>query len=126
MFGRWQEFKQQLFFSFFVGPHLCHIEVPRPGAKSELQLPVYTIATATPDLSRTCDLHHSTQGNARSLIYRVRPGIKPSSSWILDRFIYTEPQQELIKQHFLCKNITFWKHLRKYFEKTNPRERLQI
>ena len=34
--------------------------IPRLGAKSELQLPAYTTAIATPDLSRTCDLHCSS------------------------------------------------------------------
>ena len=29
--------------------HLQHMEVPRLGVKSELKLPVYTTATATPD-----------------------------------------------------------------------------
>ena len=43
------------FFGLFVllGPHSWHMEVPRLGA--------YTTATATPDLSRVCDLHHSSQ-----------------------------------------------------------------
>ena len=31
------------------------------GIKSELQLPAYATATATPDLSHICDLHHSSQ-----------------------------------------------------------------
>ena len=37
------------------------MEVPRLGVKSELQLPVYTTATATQDPSQVCDLHHSSQ-----------------------------------------------------------------
>ena len=37
------------------------MEVPRIGVESELQLPAYTTATATPDLSHICDLHHSSQ-----------------------------------------------------------------
>ena len=37
------------------------MEVPRLGVESELLLPAYTIATATPDWSRICDLHHSSQ-----------------------------------------------------------------
>ena len=35
------------------------MEVPRPGVESKMQLPAYTTATATPDLSRICDLHYS-------------------------------------------------------------------
>ena len=37
------------------------MEVPRLGVKTELQLLVYTTATAIPDLSHTCDLFHRSQ-----------------------------------------------------------------
>ena len=50
-----------LLFFFFLGPHLQHMEVPGLGAESELQLPAYTTATATKDLSCICDLHHSSR-----------------------------------------------------------------
>ena len=47
------------FLSFvFLGPHSWHTEVPRLGVQSELQLPAYTTATAMPDLSIICNLHH--------------------------------------------------------------------
>ena len=36
------------------------MEVLRRGVESELQLPAYTAATATLDLGRICDLHHSS------------------------------------------------------------------
>ena len=36
-----------------------HMEIPRPGVESELQLPAYTTATATPDPSHIHDLHCS-------------------------------------------------------------------
>ena len=38
-----------LSFCPFLGPHPQHMEVPRLEAKSELQLPAYATATATPD-----------------------------------------------------------------------------
>ena len=38
-----------------------HMEVPRLGVELELHLAAYTTATATPDLSRIRDLHHSSQ-----------------------------------------------------------------
>ena len=45
------------FFSFFfLGPYSRHMEVPRLGVGSELQLPAYTATTAMPDLS----LYHSS------------------------------------------------------------------
>ena len=52
------------FFNFFLvllGPHLQHMEVPRLGVNSEPQLPAYTTATATPDLSHVCNPHHSSR-----------------------------------------------------------------
>ena len=57
-----------LFFYFFLGgdffilgPHPQHREVPRLGVESELQLPAYSSATATPDQSPIFDLHHSSR-----------------------------------------------------------------
>ena len=61
-------------FQGFVDPHFCFVlfcsaflglqprpmKVPRLGVKLELQLPTYTTATATWDLSHICDLHHSS------------------------------------------------------------------
>ena len=48
-------------FSFcFLGLCLRHIEVPGLGVESELQLPAYTTATASWDLSLICNLHHSS------------------------------------------------------------------
>ena len=44
----------------FLGPHPWHMEVPRLGVKSELQLPAYATATAMPDPSCLYDLHHSS------------------------------------------------------------------
>ena len=46
------------FFFFLLGPHPQHMEVPRLGVRSELQLLAYTIATATAtwDLSRIFNL----------------------------------------------------------------------
>ena len=50
-----------LIFFFFLRLHPGQKEVPGLGVKSELQLPAYTIATATRDLSHVCDLHHRSQ-----------------------------------------------------------------
>ena len=43
------------------GLYLWHMEVLRLGIESELQVPAYSTATATPDPSHLCDLHHSSQ-----------------------------------------------------------------
>ena len=50
-----------ILFFVFLGPQRWHMEIPRIGVKSELQLPAYTTATAMQDLSHVCDLHHSTR-----------------------------------------------------------------
>ena len=68
---------------FFGGPHLQHMEVPRLGVESELQLPAYTTAW---DPSPVCNVHHSSQ-QCRILNLLVRPGIEPTSSWILVGFV---------------------------------------
>ena len=45
----------------FLGLHLQHMEVPRLGVESQLQLSATATATAAPDLSCVCDLHHSSR-----------------------------------------------------------------
>ena len=66
------------------------MEVPRLGVKSELQLPTYTTVQAA---SAT---YGTAYGNARSLTHCARPGIEPTSSWILVGFVTTETQWELL------------------------------
>ena len=57
-----QEFVTLFYFIFvYLGPHPWHREVPRLGVKPELHLLAYTIATAMPDASHVCNLHHSSQ-----------------------------------------------------------------
>ena len=48
-----------LFFVFLLA-HPWHLEVPRLRVKLEVQLLAYTTATATPDPSHVCTLHHSS------------------------------------------------------------------
>ena len=92
------------FFFGFLGLHPWHIEVSRLGVELELQLPIYTTATAMPDL-RHVVTYTIADGNTRSLTHWARPGIEPVSSWILVRFVFAEPQQELLV-FFLLKKIT--------------------
>ena len=49
------------YFFYFLGSYVRHMEVPRLGVESELQLPAYTTATVMQDLSRIFDLYHSSQ-----------------------------------------------------------------
>ena len=49
-----------ILFFVFLGPYPWHMEVPRLGVESELQLPTYTTATAMQDLNRVCNPHCSS------------------------------------------------------------------
>ena len=72
------------FFFFFLEPHLQHMEVPRLGVDSELQLPAYTTATATPDPSRICNAHHSS-GQRQILNSLIETKNQTAFSWFLTR-----------------------------------------
>ena len=69
-----------------------HMEAPRLGIELELQLPVYTTAIATRDSS--CVF------NTRPTTHWVKPGIEPTSFWILARFFSADPQRALLTSHF--------------------------
>ena len=70
------------FFFFFLELHMQQMEIAKLGVESALQLKAYTTATAY--LSCICNLYH---GNDESLTQWARPGIKPTSSFILAMFI---------------------------------------
>ena len=83
-----------LFVFVFLWLCLRHMEVPRPGVKSELQLPACSTAVATEDISHICDLHHSSwQLWILNPLSEAR--VAPASSWIPVRFVFAEPWQEL-------------------------------
>ena len=83
------------------------MEGPRLGVQSELQLWVYTTATATWDPSRVCDLPHSSWQHR--ILHPLRgPGIQPASSWFLVRFVTAEPLQELHVCLFELEFHRFW------------------
>ena len=48
-------------FFFFFRSSQWHMEIPKLGVESGLQLPTYTTDTAMPNQSCICDLHHSSQ-----------------------------------------------------------------
>ena len=94
-----------------LGPHLWHMEVARLEVEVELQLlPMpqseqYRIWAA----SATYTTAH---GNTGALTHWARPGMEPASSWILFRFVTTEPQWELpdlCSKSWLCHfSVSFW------------------
>ena len=69
------------------------MEVTRLRVKSELQLAAYTQLQQC-QIWATSDTYITAHGKARSLTDWARPGIEPTSLWILVRFITTEPQWE--------------------------------
>ena len=99
----------------FLGLHSWHMEVPRSGVESELQLPAYPTATATRDPSQVCDLPHSSR-QCQIPTYWARPGIEPASSWIMsgslqlthngDPIILLSVSKNLIPFKISCE----WKH----------------
>ena len=71
------------------------MEVPRLGTEVELQLPVYRIATAVPDLSFVCDLHSSSE---QCQILNPLSGAGDQTHILMDtsRFVTTELPWELL------------------------------
>ena len=81
-------------FVYVLGLHPRHMEAPRLGVHSELQLPAYTTATAMRDPSHIYDLHHSSR--PRRVLHPLSEARdRTASSWTLVRFVSTAPQQEL-------------------------------
>ena len=88
----------------FLRPHPWHMEVPKLGVELELQLPA--TSPATWDLSCIFDLHPA-RSNARSPTHWARPGMEPTSSWILVKFVSAVPQGELLGSIFCpCKGLS--------------------
>ena len=76
----------------FCRPHLWHMEIPQLGVKSELLLPAYARATATPDPSCICNLHYSSQQR------RIFNSLSKARDWTCNIMV---PSQI----HFYCTTI---------------------
>ena len=57
----WVGFFCLFVFLFCLEPQVQHMQVPKLGVESELQLLAYTTATAMQHLSRICNPHHSSR-----------------------------------------------------------------
>ena len=97
-----------LVFSFYSCTR-GHMEVPSLGVESELQPPVYTTATATPDLSRICDLHCSLR---QHWILNLLREARDRTHILMDTMsgsLPTEPQGELPSYSvYLYTCLLFW------------------
>ena len=85
-------------FLFFGGPHLQHMEVPRLGVKSELQLPAYTTATATWDPSCVWDLH----GSSRQHQFTPLSEARDQTLLLVDTGQVLNPGRKLLCYIFIC------------------------
>ena len=86
-------------FFCFLGPYPRHLEVPRLGVESELQLPASTTATEMRDPSHVCDLRHSSRQ------HRILNPLSKARDWthiLVDTsgFVSTVPQWELPTFYF--------------------------
>ena len=77
-----------LIYFCILGPRPWYTEVPRLGIESELQLSAYPTAIAIQDLSRVCNLPHSSwQHQILKPLSEARD--EPETSWLLVEFIST-------------------------------------
>ena len=84
------------FLLLLLRTHPCHLEVSLLGVLLELQRPTYATATAMPDPSLICDLHHSSQQR-----WIFNPLTEPTTSWFLVGFVSAAPWWKLLKYFFL-------------------------
>ena len=85
-----------VFVYFFLGPHPGHMQVPRLGARDQIGATAAGLHHSHSNTrSEPCLTYTTAHSNSGSLTHWVRPGIQPTSSWILVGFVTTEPQREL-------------------------------
>ena len=83
------------FIFYFLGPHLWHMRFPGLGLNQSCS------CRPTPQpwqyrIQAVSATYTTAHGNARSLPHWVRPGMEPTSSWILVRLVSAAPQWELL------------------------------
>ena len=93
--------KKGYFFFFFFGlfratPVACGSFQARGQIRAAAASLPHSHSNTGPELS--CNRHY---GNARSLTHWTRPGIDPTSSWMLVRFVIAELRWELPQEKFL-------------------------
>ena len=94
----------------FLWLYLQHMEVPRLGVKSELQLPAYATATAMPDPSCICNPHCSLcQRQILNPLSEVRDQtcILMNTGWVLNLL----RSQELLVVSFYTPNYLICFHV---------------
>ena len=97
-----------VFFCFWLfRVTLLHMEVLRLGVESELQLPACTTATETRDLSRICDLHHSSWQLSKATLSKARDGtsVLIDTSWDCFGYATRETPYNNFKWSIIYKNM---------------------
>ena len=86
------------FLFLFLGLKPSHMEFP--WARS----PIETVADRLHhrQIQATSATYTTAHGNTRSITHWVKPGIEHASSWILVRFISTEPWWEVLTVILIC------------------------
>ena len=98
-----------LFCFCFLGPCPWHMEVPRLGVKSELQLEAYTTATATQDPSCICNLYHSSRQH--QIPNPLSEARDPTRNLVVPSRIRFHCATTGTPKIFLIKNKNVWLHL---------------
>ena len=94
-----------LFVCLLFEPRPRHVEILKLGVESELQLPAYTTATAMPDTSCVCDLHHSSwQLQILNLLSKARDQIR--NLMVPSQIVSTAPQWELLHKFLILLSFT--------------------
>ena len=98
-------------FSFLGGAHPQHMEVPRRGWIGAVAAGLHH--SRSNPIRASSATYTTAHGNARWLTQWVRPGIKPTTSWIQSGSLTTEPGQELQEDCFLTNpRSQIWPYLR--------------
>ena len=115
-----------IYLFLFLGLHLWHMEVPRLGVESEVQLPAYTTATTTQDQSHFCNLGQSSrQHRILNPLSKVRDQIHifMATSWDLNPLSYNRDskkykyllcwflrvQKELLQSQSIRRHLVWWR-----------------
>ena len=95
---------------FFLGPHPWHKEVSRLMVNQSYSYRPMPESQKC-QIQATSEIYTAIQGNAGSLTHWAGPGIKPSSSWILARFVSID-RNFLKVGFFLIHRLYFWSNFR--------------
>ena len=86
---------QWIYFFVILGLYPQHMYVPRLGLNQSCSCQPAN-SHSNVGIQATSWTYTTAHGNAGSSMHWARPGIEPASSWILVRFVSTEPQWELL------------------------------